>query len=50
MSPPYEDQKKPIKDILYSVVEAIELFIMNGVESAMNKFNSLTMREMEVER
>ncbi|MBE9521988.1 MAG: aminoacyl-tRNA hydrolase [Proteobacteria bacterium] len=50
LSPPYEDQKKPIKDILYSVVEAIELFIMNGVESAMNKFNSLTMREKEVER
>jgi PTH1 family peptidyl-tRNA hydrolase len=49
LSPPYDDQKKPIKDILYSAVEAIELFIMDGVESAMSKFNSLTIQEKEVE-
>ena len=45
LSPPYEDQKKPVKDMLYSAVEAIKLFIMDGVESAMVKFNSLTTQE-----
>ena len=49
LSPPYDDQKNPIKDILYSAVEAIKLFIMDGVESAMSKFNSLTTQEKEVE-
>ena len=50
LSPPYEDQKEPIKDILHTVVEAIELFVMQNVESAMNTFNSLGMRKKEVER
>ncbi|HUT72217.1 MAG TPA: aminoacyl-tRNA hydrolase [Desulfatiglandales bacterium] len=50
LSPPYEDQKEPIKDILHTVVEAIELFVMQNVESAMNTFNSLGMRKNEVER
>ena len=50
LSPPYEDQKEPIKDMLHTVVEAIELFVMQNVESAMNTFNSLGMRKKEVER
>jgi PTH1 family peptidyl-tRNA hydrolase len=50
LSPPYEDQKEPIEDILHPVVEAIELFVMRDVESAMNMFNSLGVRKQEVER
>jgi PTH1 family peptidyl-tRNA hydrolase len=50
LSPPYEDQKEPIKDILNTVVEAIELFVMRDVESAMNAFNSPGTRNKEVER
>ena len=50
LSPPYEDQKEQIEDILHTVVEAIELFVMRDVESAMNTFNSLGVREQEVER
>jgi PTH1 family peptidyl-tRNA hydrolase len=50
LSPPYEDQKEPIKDVLDTVVEAIELFVMRDVESAMNAFNSPGMRKKEVER
>jgi PTH1 family peptidyl-tRNA hydrolase len=49
LSPPYEDQKEQIEDILHMVVEAIELFVMRDVESAMNTFNSLGMRKKEVE-
>lgn len=49
LSPPYEDQKEPIKDMLHTVVEAIELFVMQDVESAMNTFNSPGMRKKEKE-
>jgi len=49
LSPPYEDQKEQIEEILPTVVEAIELFVMRDVESAMNAFNSLGMRKKEVE-
>lgn len=49
LSPPYEDQKEQIEDILHTVVEAIELFVMRDVESAMNAFNSPGMRKKEVE-
>lgn len=49
LSPPYEDQKEPIKDMLHTVVEAIELFVMQDVESAMNQFNSVGMRKKEKE-
>ncbi|UCE35851.1 MAG: aminoacyl-tRNA hydrolase [Deltaproteobacteria bacterium] len=49
LSPPYEDQKEQIKDILRTVVEAIELFVMRDVESVMNTFNSPGMRKKEVE-
>jgi len=48
LSPPYGDQEKLIKDILYSIIEIIELFIMEGVESVMSKFNALVMRGKEV--
>ena len=49
LSPPYEDQKDQIEDILHTVVEAIELFVMRDAESAMNTFNSPGMRKKEVE-
>ena len=49
LSPPYEDQKEQIEGILHTVVEAIELFVMRDVESAMNAFNSPGMRKKEVE-
>jgi len=49
LSPPYEDQKEQIEDILHTVVGAIELFVMRDVESAMNTFNSLGARKKEVE-
>jgi len=49
LSPMYDDQQKTIKDVLHVVVEAIESFILDGVEVARNKFNSLTMRKEEVE-
>ena len=46
---PYEDQREPIKDILHTAVEAIELFVLRDVESAMNTFNSLGIMKKEVE-
>jgi PTH1 family peptidyl-tRNA hydrolase len=49
LSPPYEDQQDTIRDVLHLVTEAIESFISEGVDAAMNKFNSLTIREKEVE-
>lgn len=50
LSPIYDDQQKTIKDVLHIVAEAIESFILDGVEVAMNKFNSLRIRGKEVER
>ena len=50
LSPPYEDQKEPIKDTLHTVVEAIELFVIRDIESAMNTFNAPGIRNKEVER
>ncbi len=44
LNSPYDDQQKTIKDALHLAVEAIESFILYGVEAAMNKFNSLTTR------
>ncbi len=49
LSPPYEDQEKSINDVLHVVGDAIELFVLDGVESAMNKFNSLAAGKKEVE-
>jgi len=45
LNPLYEDQQKTIKDVLHLVTEAIESFILDGVETAMNNFNPLTIRE-----
>ena len=50
LSPIYDDQQKTIKDALHLAVEAIESFILYGVEAAMNKFNSLRIRGKEIER
>jgi len=47
LNPVYEDQQRTIGHVLHLVVEAIESFILEGVETAMNNFNSLTMREKE---
>lgn len=49
LSPPYEDQQNSINDVLHVVVNAIELFVIDGVESAMNKFNSPAVGKKEVE-
>jgi len=48
LNPPYDDQKRKIKEVLHVVTEAIESFIFEGVESAMNKFNFLTIREEDI--
>ena len=50
LNPLYDDQKKTMKDVLHVVIQALESFILDGVEAAMNNFNSLTMRKKEVER
>jgi PTH1 family peptidyl-tRNA hydrolase len=43
LSPAYEDDQKTIKGVLRVIVEAIESFILEGAESAMNKFNAITI-------
>lgn len=50
LSPIYDDQQKTIKDVLHILAEAIESFILDGVEAAMNKFNSFKDYGKEVER
>jgi PTH1 family peptidyl-tRNA hydrolase len=50
LNPVYEDQQKTINDVVHIAIKAIESFILDGVELAMNKFNSLTIREKEVEQ
>ena len=47
LSPIYDDQQKTIKDVLHLVIEAIESFILDGVEVAMNKFNPVTVKKKE---
>jgi len=48
LNPFYSDQEKIIKEVLNVVTEAVEAFILNGVEAAMNNFNSIIMkREVE---
>lgn len=49
LSPIYDDQQSEIKDVLHLVTKAIESFILDGVESAMNNFNSLIIGKNEVE-
>lgn len=48
LNPMYGDQQKTIKNVLHLVVEAIESFILDGAEAAMNKFNSLRDYKKEV--
>ena len=50
LNPLYDDQKKTMKDVLHMVIQALKSFILDGVEAAMNNFNSLTMRKKEVEK
>lgn len=50
LNPFYDDQQTTIKEALHIAVKAIESFVLYGVEAAMNKFNSLTIRKKEVER
>lgn len=45
LSPLYEDQRKVVEEVLHVVVAAIELFVLKGVERAMNNFNSLAVGE-----
>lgn len=45
LSPLYEDQRKVMEEVLHVVVGAIELFVLEGVEAAMNKFNSPAIGE-----
>jgi len=49
LNPPYEDQREQIDNILHTAAEAIELFVLQDVESAMNTFNSVGVRKKEVE-
>ena len=43
LSPVYEDEQEKIKAVLHVTIEAIESFILENAEYAMNKFNSLTI-------
>ncbi len=47
LAPFYGDQQITITNALHSAAEAIESFILHGIEATMNKFNSLTTREKE---
>jgi peptidyl-tRNA hydrolase, PTH1 family len=48
LNPFYSDQEVIIKEVLNVAIEAVEAFILNGVEVAMNNFNSIIMkREVE---
>jgi PTH1 family peptidyl-tRNA hydrolase len=49
LSPLYEDQQIRIKEALHVVAEAIEWFLLEGIESAMNRFNSLLIWEKGAE-
>jgi PTH1 family peptidyl-tRNA hydrolase len=49
LTPPYDDQQNAINDVLHVAVNAIELFVLDGVEPAMNTFNSPTVGNKEVE-
>ena len=47
LNPLNDDQQQTIKDVLHLVRDAIESFILDGVEAAMNKFNSVTIKKEE---
>lgn len=48
LNPFYSDQKKIMDGVLNVVIEAVESFILNGVEFAMNNFNSMIIVKREV--
>jgi len=50
LNPLYNDQQKTIEDVLRVVTEAMRSFILDGVDVAMNNFNSLTVMKREAER
>ena len=43
LNPPYDDQQEATTVALHKAVEAITLFVLNGVESAMTNLNSAKM-------
>jgi PTH1 family peptidyl-tRNA hydrolase len=49
LNPFYDDQQTTIKEALHLAAKSIESFVLYGVESAMNTFNSSTTREKEAE-
>jgi PTH1 family peptidyl-tRNA hydrolase len=49
LNPFYSDQEKTMDGVLNVAIEAIESFILNGVEFAMNNFNSIIIVKKEVE-
>jgi len=49
LSPPDRRQRETIEEVLGIVVKAIETFILDGVEVAMNSYNSVIIAEKEGE-
>ena len=45
LQPFYEDHKKTMEEVVNSAMEAITSFILYGVESTMNNFNSVSIRK-----
>lgn len=50
LNPPNHDQQQTIKDVLHLVRDAIESFILDGLEAAMNKFNSVRTKKEGVRK
>jgi PTH1 family peptidyl-tRNA hydrolase len=49
LSPLYSEQRKTMEEVLGIAVKAIQLYILDGVEVAMNRYNSVIITEKEVE-
>lgn len=49
LSPLYAEQRSTIEEVLRIVVKAIQTFILDGVEVAMNSYNSVIIAEKEGE-
>jgi PTH1 family peptidyl-tRNA hydrolase len=49
LSPLDSEQRKTIEDVLGIVVKAIETFILDGLDVAMNRYNAVIITEKEVE-
>ena len=49
LSPFYGDEQSTVQEVLGAAVQACELFIMEGVESAMNQMNCLNFSYKEVQ-